>query len=102
MDDNTTPAGANGGESKAQTQTVREHLRAAGTTAAGSIRENVATARRAAGSRARDASDWARSRFTDLQGRVERRPQTSALFALGIGVAAGFVLGALLRGGRER
>jgi len=102
MNDSTNPAAANGGEAKVVAQRVRDHLKAAGSAAADAIRENVSSAKEAAQSRARGASDWARSRFTDIQGRVERRPQTTALLALGIGAAAGFLLGALMRGGRER
>lgn len=102
MNDNTNPPTSNGGEVKAEAQKVREHLRAAGSAAADAIRENVSSATEAARSRARGASDWARSRITDLQGRVERRPQTSALLALGIGVAVGFLVGVVVRGGRER
>jgi ElaB/YqjD/DUF883 family membrane-anchored ribosome-binding protein len=102
MTENTNPAAPNGGEAKAEPQKVRDHLKAAGSAAADAVRENVSSARDAARSRARGASDWARTRFTDLQGRVESRPQSSALLALGIGVAAGFLIGALLRGGRDR
>jgi hypothetical protein len=109
MAENATPATSNGGEVKAEASRVRDHLKAAGTAAVDAIRENASsvaeTARSAtetARSRARGATDWARSRVSDIQERVEKRPQSAALMALGIGVVAGFLLGAILRGGRER
>lgn len=102
MASDTNPAAPNGGESKADAQSVRDHLKAAGSAAAEAIRENVTSATDAARTRARGASDWARSRLTDLQDQVRTRPQSSALYALGIGVAAGLLLGALMRGGRRR
>ncbi|MGH8150804.1 MAG: hypothetical protein ACRETB_12645 [Steroidobacteraceae bacterium] len=109
MAENSTPATSNGGEVKAEAPKVREHLKAAGAAAVEALRENASsaadTARSAAEtarSRARGATDWARSRVSDLQDRVEKRPQSTALMALGIGVVAGFLLGAILRGGRER
>ncbi|MGH8228719.1 MAG: hypothetical protein ACREU3_12615 [Steroidobacteraceae bacterium] len=83
---------------RAETQKAREHLQAAGSSAADSLRENASSAADAARARVKGASDWARSRFTDLQGRVEQRPQSSALWALGIGVVAGLLVGTLFRG----
>ncbi len=100
MADNMPP-GSNGEQVGAELQKSREHLRSAGSAAADSIRENISSAADAARSGARNATDWARSRFADLQGRVEQRPQKAAIWALGIGVVAGFLLGAFLRGGRD-
>lgn len=92
------PPGSNGEQGRAETQKVRDHLKAAGSAAADAIRENASAAADAARSSARGASDWARSRFEDLQGTVARRPQSATLWALGIGVVAGFLLGSILRG----
>ena len=78
-----------------QTQKVRDHLKAAGSAAADAIRENAGAAAEAARSRARNASDWARTRFADLQDRVEERPHSAALWALGVGVVAGLLLSGL-------
>ena len=70
---------------------VRDHLKAAGSAAADAAR-----------TRARGARDWARGRFEDLQDRVESRPQSAAMWALGIGVIAGVLLGTLItRSGRD-
>ncbi len=103
MADNLSPGASNGDQAKAEAelQRARDHLKAAGSAAADAIRENVSSAAEAARERARGAKDWARSRLTDLQGRVEERPQSTALWALGIGVVAGFLLGTLFRGGRD-
>lgn len=111
MADNLSGA-SNGEQARAEAQRTREQLRSAGGSAAdslrsaggaaaGTIRDNASAAADAARAGARNASDWARSRFEDLQGRVEERPQSAALWALGIGVVAGFLLGSLLRGGRD-
>ncbi len=101
MADNMPSGGSNGEQVKAEAQKTRDHLKSAGSAAADTIRENVSSAAQAARSGARGATDWARSRFADLQGRVEQRPQSAALWALGIGVVAGFLLGTILRGGRD-
>jgi len=97
MADNMPP-GSNGEQARAEAQKVRDHIKAAGSAAADALRENASAAADAARSSARSASDWARSRFEDLQGTVERRPQTATLWALGIGIVAGFLLGGILRG----
>ncbi len=97
MADNMSP-GSNGEQVRADAQKVRDHLRAAGSAAADAVRENASAAADAARSGARSAGDWARSRLEDLQGTVERRPRTATLWALGIGVVAGFLVGSLLRG----
>lgn len=101
MADNISAGGSNGEQVRSEAQKARDHLRSAGSTAADAIRENVSSAADAARTGARGATDWARSRFADLQGRVEERPQSAALWALGIGIAAGFLLGTILRIGRD-
>ena len=81
---------------------VRDHLKAAGSAAADALRDNASAAADAARTRARGARDWARGRFEDLQDRVESRPQSAAMWALGIGVIAGVLLGTLIsRSGRD-
>jgi|SRR5579875_1576400 len=101
MADTLSAGGSNGEQARVETQKAGEHLKSAGRAAADMIRDNAAAAAEATRSRARGATDWARSRFEDLQGRVEERPQTAALWALGIGVVTGFLLGTLLWGGRD-
>lgn len=88
----------NGEQMRAEAQRVTDQAKAAGASAAENLRESAYDAADAARSRARDASDWARSRFEDLQNRVEDRPQSAALWALGIGVVAGLLFSSLLRG----
>ncbi len=97
------PPGAGNGETLRgeQTTKVRDHLRAASSAAADAIRDNASAAADAARARAQGATDWARSRFSDLQGSVEERPQTAALWALGIGIVAGFLLSSLFRGSED-
>ncbi len=97
MADNVSP-GSNGEQARAEAQKVRDHLKAAGSAAADALRENASAAADAARAGARNAGDWARSRLEDLRGTVERRPQTATLWALGIGVVAGLLVGSLLRG----
>ena len=101
MAETFSTGGSNGEQARAETQKASEHLRSAGRAAADTLRDNAAAAAEAARTSARGAGDWARTRFEDLQGRVEERPQTAALWALGIGVVAGFLLGTLLTGGRD-
>jgi ElaB/YqjD/DUF883 family membrane-anchored ribosome-binding protein len=92
----------NSDQVKKESRKVREHLRAAGSAAADAVRENAGAAADAARKRARGASDWARSRWSDLQGQVEEKPHTAALWALGIGVVAGILVSGLLRGHDRR
>ena len=101
MADNIPPGGSNSEQVRTEAHRARDHLKSAGSAAAEAIRENVSSAADAARAQARGATDWARSRLTDLQGRVQERPQSAALWALGIGVAAGFLLGTILRIGRD-
>lgn len=85
------------------TRKVGEHLRAAGSAAADAIRENAGAAAEAARKRARGAGDWARTRWSGLQGQVEEKPQTAAIWALGIGIVAGILVSSLFHGqGHQR
>ncbi len=83
-------AGSRNGKSDADTAEVREHLRAAGEAAA-----------QAARSRANQAREWAQDRWSGIQDTVEEQPFRATAWALGIGVAAGFLLAGLLRGRRR-
>lgn len=74
----------------ADTEQVKDHLRAAKDAAA-----------QAARARAQRARDWASSQFDDLQHRVEERPYQASAVALGIGFLAGVLLMGLLRTGRR-
>jgi ElaB/YqjD/DUF883 family membrane-anchored ribosome-binding protein len=75
----------------ADTEQVKEHLRAA--------KDAAASAARA---RAQQAQDWARSQIDDLQHRVEARPYQASAWALGAGFLAGILLMSLLRNGSRR
>ena len=91
-------ADSNGEQFKAEAQKAREHAKAAGSAAADALRENASSYGETARERARAARDWARTRFTDLQGRVEERPQAAAIWALGVGLVVGVLITALVRG----
>lgn len=106
MQENTPPGGASNSEqfragTTAETHRVKEHLREAGTAATDALRSRAYAAGDTVRARAHDAQDWARSQWSGLQGRVESRPGTAALWALGIGLAAGLLLSSLARGGRR-
>lgn len=77
---------------------VQERLRAAADSAAGRMAErgNGRAARRA-----RQARQWARSHLSDLQDRVESRPYSATVWALGIGFISGIVLTSLVRSRRD-
>jgi ElaB/YqjD/DUF883 family membrane-anchored ribosome-binding protein len=75
----------------ADTEQVKEHLRAA--------KEAAASAARA---RAQQAQDWARSQIDDLQHRVEAQPYQASAWALGAGFLAGILLMSLLRNNSRR
>jgi len=99
MANDTSPGATNNGEqAKQEFRGAKEHLKAA----AGAAGENLRGRAQAYGERAREganeAGDWARSQWSGIQGRVESQPQTAALWALGIGVVAGILLGAAFRG----
>ena len=82
-------SGSKNGRQTADTADVTDHLRAAGEAAA-----------EAARARADQAKEWAQDRWSGLQERVEAQPYRATAWALGIGVAAGFLLANLLRGRR--
>jgi ElaB/YqjD/DUF883 family membrane-anchored ribosome-binding protein len=91
MNENSGLGTGNGGTgARAGTEQVKEHLRAA---------------RDAASETVRGASDqartWSRSRFSELQDRVEAEPYRAAAWALGIGFVAGILITALSRSGRR-
>jgi hypothetical protein len=69
---------------------VQERLRAAADAVTGAS-PAVEQQRRAA-RRARQAREWARAQWSDLQERVERRPYSASAWALGIGFIAGILL----------
>jgi ElaB/YqjD/DUF883 family membrane-anchored ribosome-binding protein len=75
----------------ADTEQVKEHLRAA--------KDAAASAARA---RAQQARDWASTQIDDLQQRVEEQPYMASAWALGAGFLAGILVMSLLRNGRRR
>jgi len=75
------------GKNTADVSDVKDHLRAAGEAAAEAARV-----------RADQAREWAQDRWSSLQERVEAQPYRATAWALGIGVAAGFLLANLIRG----
>jgi ElaB/YqjD/DUF883 family membrane-anchored ribosome-binding protein len=83
-----TTAGSGNGKSGSTSDTaeVKDHLRAAGEAAASAAR-----------ARADQAREWAQDTWTGLQERVEAQPYRATAWALGIGVAAGFLLATFLR-----
>jgi hypothetical protein len=92
----------NSDQVRKESRKVGEHLRAAGSAAAGAIRENAGAAAEAARKRARGAGDWARGRWSDLRGQVEEKPQSAALWALGIGVVVGILMSGVFHGRGHR
>jgi len=89
-------------ESLGEAADVQERLRAAAESANGAGIGRVAEheSNRAA-RRARQAREWARSRVSDLQDRVEERPYSATAWALGIGLIAGILLATLVRTRRD-
>jgi hypothetical protein len=75
----------------ADTEQVKEHLRAA--------KDAAASAARA---RAQRARNWASTQIDDLQQRVEAQPYMASAWALGAGFLAGMLVMSLLRNGRRR
>jgi len=75
------------GKNTADVSDVKDHLRAAGEAAAEAARV-----------RADQAREWAQDRWSSLQERVEAQPYRATAWALGIWVAAGFLLANLIRG----
>jgi ElaB/YqjD/DUF883 family membrane-anchored ribosome-binding protein len=99
MANETSPgATTNGEQAKQDLRGAKEHLRAAASSTAEDLRGRAQQYGERARERAGEAGDWARSQWSGIQGRVESQPQTAALWALGIGVVAGILLGAALRG----
>lgn len=99
MADNTVPgATTNGEQARQEFRSAKDHLKAAASAAGESVKNRAHVYGDNARTRAHEAGDWARSRWSGLQGRVEAQPQTAALWALGIGVVAGILLGAAFRG----
>ena len=74
----------------ADSEQVKEHLRAAKDAAA-----------HAARARAQQARDWASSRMDDLQSSVEAQPYKASAWALGAGFLAGILLMSLIRNSRR-
>ncbi|MGH8136801.1 MAG: hypothetical protein ACREVV_01220 [Steroidobacteraceae bacterium] len=74
----------------ADTDQVKEHLRAAKDAAA-----------QAARTRAQQAQNWARAQLDELQERVEARPYAASAWALGAGFLAGILLMSLVRNSRR-
>ena len=65
---------------------MKEHLRAAKDAAGEALRGAT-----------REAQTWGRTRFADLQDRIEADPYRATAWALGIGFVAGVLLTALAR-----
>jgi ElaB/YqjD/DUF883 family membrane-anchored ribosome-binding protein len=76
----------NGAAASANAEQVKEHLRAAKDAAGDAIR-----------GASRDAQNWGRTQFADLQDRIEAEPYRAAAWALGIGFVAGVLITALAR-----
>ena len=97
MSENTT-GGRNGdagaraaaADVRGGTEQVKEHLRAAKDAASETLR-----------STSKQAKDWSRDRFQELQERVEAEPYRATAWALGIGFVAGVLITALARSGRR-
>jgi ElaB/YqjD/DUF883 family membrane-anchored ribosome-binding protein len=88
MQENSQSGASNGHGSAAagNAEQVKEHLRAAKGAAAEAIRGAT-----------REAQTWGRSRFSNLQDRIEAEPYRAAAWALGIGFVAGVLITALTR-----
>ena len=86
MYENSGSGAGNGAAAAANAEQVKEHLRAAKGAATEAIRGAT-----------REAQTWGRSRFADLQDRIEAEPYRAAAWALGIGFVAGVLITALAR-----
>lgn len=75
-----------GAAAAANAEQAKEHLRAAKGAASEAVR-----------GAARDAQAWGRSRFVNLQDRIEAEPYRAAAWALGVGFVAGVLITALTR-----
>lgn len=78
-------ASAAGAPASEETLSRRERAQAAAEAAASQMR-----------AQATHAADWARSRYSSLDQRLETNPRSAALLALGVGI----IIGLLLRGRR--
>jgi ElaB/YqjD/DUF883 family membrane-anchored ribosome-binding protein len=97
MNENTGSTTGRNGEgmtgtagSRARTEEMKEHLRAAKDAATEAVRGTTEQAR-----------TWTRSQYANLQERVEAEPYKAAAWALGIGFLAGVIITALGRSGRR-
>jgi len=86
MYENSGSGAGNGAGVAANAEQAKEHLRAAKGAATEAIRGAT-----------REAQTWGRSRFADLQDRIEAEPYRAAAWALGIGFVAGVLITALSR-----
>jgi ElaB/YqjD/DUF883 family membrane-anchored ribosome-binding protein len=86
MYENSGSGAGNGAAAAANAEQVKEHLRAAKGAASEAIRGAT-----------REAQTWGRSRFADMQDRIEAEPYRAAAWALGIGFVAGVLITALAR-----
>ena len=86
MYENSGSGAGNGAAAAASAEQVKEHLRAAKGAASEAIRGAT-----------REAQTWGRSRFADMQDRIEAEPYRAAAWALGIGFVAGVLITALSR-----
>jgi ElaB/YqjD/DUF883 family membrane-anchored ribosome-binding protein len=90
MNENSSSGAGNGNGANARAtagaEQVKEHLRAAGNAATDAVR-----------GASREARTWWRSRFSEVQDRVEAEPYRAAAWALGIGFVAGILITALAR-----
>ena len=86
MYENSGSGAGNGAAAAASAEQVKEHLRAAKGAATEAIR-----------GASREAQTWGRSRFADMQDRIEAEPYRAAAWALGIGFVAGVLITALSR-----
>jgi ElaB/YqjD/DUF883 family membrane-anchored ribosome-binding protein len=99
MANDTSPgATSNGEQAKQEFRGAKDHLKAAANATAEELRGRAQQYGDRARERAGEAGDWAKSQWSGIQGRVESQPQTAAIWALGIGVVAGILLGAAFRG----
>ena len=89
---NATTNGDYAGTSTGNAGEVRDHLRAAGESAASQARARAAQAQQWARTRASQAQDWARSHIGDVQQRIEAQPYKAAALALGIGILMGVLM----------
>ena len=86
MYENSGSGTGTGNGAGANAEQVKEHLRAAKDAAGEAIRGAT-----------REAQTWGRSRFADLQDRIEADPYRATAWALGIGFVAGVLITALAR-----